>query len=248
MAPMLKKLLLCCLFLSVSAVARADLYSIFIDQGIYAPGPYASARFGWGTVKQGDDDFDKFLKAQNLGDVSSDKDTFTSNFILGWSFFRFLSIECGYIDYPDHKYTLEVPDTTEETPTTTEYEYLFETKAWDAAGKVSLPLTLIPFLKRFDLYGKFGYAYVSDDSTKYVDSTEITHNTVFAWLPMYEAGITYNFNKFFFADLSWTRINGKNQLTYGIDANNQIYINNDDVSPTTDFFAIGVSFKLANLI
>jgi hypothetical protein len=242
---MFKKLCICCLFLSVSAVARADLYSIFIDQGIYAPGPYVSARFGWGFIDLGDNNFDRFLKDQNLGKVSADRDLFTSNFILGWSFFRFFSIEAGYIDYPNLEYELNIPD---ETSDGTEYRYLFETKAWDGAAKVSLPLTFIPFLKRFDLYGKFGYAYTSSDLAQYINDTEITHNTVFAWLPMYEAGITFNFNKFFFADASWTRINGKNRITYGIDTNNQIHISNDKVTPTTDFFAIGVSFKLANLI
>lgn len=239
-----KKLLVGCGLLAFCSFAWAGFYTNAAENSIYSSGPYVTGKFGYSKVSiDGYNSFTDFLKTQ--GKLKDKHHWVGSSIIIGWSFWRFLSLEAGYIDYPEKEYSVDIVDKYGDT---SQYDFDYETKAWDVVTKLALPLGVVAsFLDHWDLYVKGGVAYVSGSFTNTLDDNSINSPSASAWLPIYEAGIDYNFNEYLAFEFSWTRFEGKNSVKYEL-KNGLIQIDDNDAIPKTNLYAVGVSFKLANLL
>ncbi len=127
----------------LSSLAWADPYTADTNQGIYTPGPYVGAQVGYGIVKlKNHHKWEDFLRTK--GDLTRKRIWFGSGVNVGWSFFRYFSLEGGYIDYPHIEYDLIQPDQTEYSLMQIHIpvqQYLFLWVCWSNCG-VKVPGTI----------------------------------------------------------------------------------------------------------
>jgi hypothetical protein len=163
--------------------------------------------------------------------------------------------------------------TQELSSTYTQFrEYRLNTYAVDLVGKVIYPFgNSMDMYSGWNVYAKLGVAYVhaaydyaaidsfsihlEDHHNQWSANSYGERTVVTALRPTYGLGIGYNFNENFGIDLSWMGIYGgqdrfdvvADNFAGDKDHSNRSLLRTRNVIPTTNFVAIGVSYKFVKV-
>jgi OOP family OmpA-OmpF porin len=224
-----KKILISALF---GLGAGCAVSSAFATDFIQDAGPYLGVQGGWSKADYGTDIKNTFKEGGKIFGYSSSKEGgFGGRAFVGWQFDPFLSVEAGYTQFAQNKYSFGFGPSND-------LDLKLKTNAWDMVGKLSLPFGPInAALNGFSIYGKAGGAYVtaepSGDFVDAVNSNGGNLSKVHGWEPVAGAGLAYTFPNNIALDVSYTHIFG--HKTDNEDDNLQV--------PLGNLAALGVSYK-----
>lgn len=245
--------------------------TVLAAQDDFMPGIYLGAQGGVAAqVVRDDSNLYDFLSAQKqvndnraakrkpcsncTFNYSSDIDDDTSGswggrLYIGWSIFKFLSLEAGYGFYPvGSRYKMNTTDKSQGViyngtpPQNNNYDFEYgNTEAIDLIAKAIFPMNVLIPGFNLSLYAKLGGAYMWTKFDGKSNGVKTSRN-LSGIAPAFGIGIGYDITKNLNLDLSGTMLVGGGKIDPYTDNVGNIYAKVSGV-PTVGLFALGLTYK-----